>query len=169
MQARDRAELEFSGPVSAGVIVSENRTVLSYAAGGWGSAIMAPAISASRQYVEIEILGIYADMICACVTLGVTSESSCSEKMHQLPTSWMFDAITGRFLPGEKNWGASASLPTKVGDRMGALVDGGELWISVNGKWVGPGAMASGLPRQPEVMMLFTSVVRHPCPLCVQL
>ena len=83
------------------------------------------------------------------IMLGVTALEAAppaGTRIYNSPESRMYHCYTSRAHPGRRDWGASGQR--QKGDRVGLLVDGGRLWVYVNGARLGPGPMASDLPAR---------------------
>jgi hypothetical protein len=86
---------------------------------------------------------------CCFIMLGVTALEVAPQDgtdMLNSPESRMYFCYDSTAWPGNRDWGASGRR--RKGDRVGLLVDGGRLWVCVNGARLGPGPMASDLPAR---------------------
>ena len=86
------------------------------------------------------------------VLLGVTALTTAprGRDTYENPQSRMFNCFNSNIHPSGS---ASASWngrgrQMRQGDRVGLLVEGGRVWVFVNGERIGGGAMAEDLPRR---------------------
>jgi hypothetical protein len=143
------------GLVAEGVSVSDGGMAATRCGGEcayrWRGALAEEVVDTSgRAYAEWVIEE--ADAGCNIV-LGVTAarmeaapSSLSGDPLHTNPESRMCYCHDSRAWPGNRDWGASGQR--RRWDRVGLLVDGGQLWVYVNGVRLGPGPMASDLPAK---------------------
>jgi hypothetical protein len=121
-------------------------------------ALLEPAVgSAERSYVEWVIEE--ADSKCQ-VMVGVTDldTAPAGQEMRGMPGSRMYRCRDSKAFPGERDWGAAGARAR--GDRVGLLVERGSVFVYVNGAQLGPGAMATDLPRRVSGCARFAKLAR---------
>ena len=140
----------FRRAVPEGVSVSANGLAVSrMGTAGWanGASLVEPAFSsAERHYAEWVIEE--ADFHCS-ILIGVTDLDAAppaGQRMHDMPGSRMYSCYDSKAFPGHRNWGAAGRRAR--GDRVGLLVERGGVWVYVNGARLGPGPMATDLPKR---------------------
>ena len=116
-------------------------------ASGWRGALAEEAEdTGGRAYAEWVIEE--ADANCN-IMLGVTALEAAPPAgtcIHGSPESRMYHCSNSRAYPDGRGWGTSGRR--QKGDRVGLLVDGGRLWVYVNGALLEPRPMASDLPAR---------------------
>ena len=131
-----------------GITVSDHgMTVTSGEGVVWRGALAEGAVdTGGRAYAEWVIEE--ADLLFH-IMLGVTALEAAppaGTRIYNSPESRMYCCANSRAYPGGRDWGPSGRR--RKGDRVGLLVDGGRLWVYVNGARLGPGPMASDLPAR---------------------
>ena len=148
-QVRCRSDLRFSIEASVGIEATDGGTVLARTADDplLYAARMTPGFgTAGRTYLEVEVLELHGGEE-ARFMLGATSVEGPPHEFFDPATAWLYHCGSALAFPGGRGWGAPQRR-LAPGARIGALVDGGRLWIRVDGEWVGPGPMARGLPAK---------------------
>jgi len=128
--------------------VSPDRQVATVTGTGqWVSALAEPAFDSSgRAYAEWVLE--QTDANCY-IMLGVTALTAApvGNDVYQSPLSRMNYCHNSVVYPSgsaSPSWAGSGRR--SQGDRVGLLVEGGRVWVYVNGERFGGGAMAEGLP-----------------------
>jgi hypothetical protein len=140
--------------VPEGVSVSPDALTLSRAAGPdgkWRGAVVEPAFgSDARRYAEwaIEAADAHCHLLIGVTDLDAAPPAGVKGMCH-LPGSRMYYCCDSRAYPGARSWGAAGRRA--AGDRVGVLVERGCVWVYVNGARLGPGPMATDLPRRVPV------------------
>ena len=133
--------------MAEGITVSDDGMAVTLSTGSWRGALAEEAVdTGGRAYAEWVIEE--ADAICN-IMLGVTALEAAPPAgtgIHASPESRMYDCNDSTAWPDGRDWGASGRR--RMGGRVGLLVDGGRLWVYVNGARLGPGPMASDLPAR---------------------
>ena len=149
---------KFGGPgrVAEGISVSDDGMAVTRgegAAGQWhpyqyrGALAEEAVDTGGRAYAEwaIEEADDYCHIMLGVTALEATPAAG-TMYIYGSPESRMYFCYDSRAYPGNRDWGTSERR--RKGERVGLLVDGGRLWVYVNGARLGPGPMASDLPAR---------------------
>jgi hypothetical protein len=144
-----RPPFAFSRAVPGGVLISTDGLVVTRVGTvGWQSALVEPAVSsAERCYAEWVIEE--ADANCY-ILIGVTDLDAAPPagllRLCDKPGSRMYACYDSRAHPGYRDWGATGRCSR--GDRVGLMLERGNVLVYVNGARIGPGPMATDVPQQ---------------------